>query len=452
MRIQTAVSKIYHEIYPIIRGYNSRREYAILHDLQGKSPEDVRVHQRAALAQALDFWQTLPFYRRHLERVSVDSARPISSLAEEMVETLSLHHLPRMGKEGFMAHFDELSAPKPDRRLLRLNNTGGSTGTVIRFKQNYIDSRWAAATTRLHLDFIGHRLGEPTAKIWASPIEDMLAQGRRARLGFWLSNHLFISTYGLDKARVDGILDALCAFDPVLLIGYPTSLSVFGERLRATGRKLKSLRSVWSASETLYEEMRSQLEADFGAPVYNNYGSREFGGLAMECTRREGLHLNEGRYLFEFDPVSQGLQALIVTDLYNRVQPLVRYEIHDLATPADGPCSCGRGYGLIRSVVGRSFDLIRGRNGEVVTGTFWGPVLRSKEGIKQYQVVQESFDEIEIRYIPDERTEEGCFSHFEQLIQSQFSYKIQLRWTPVKEIPPLPSGKHKFIVSRLQQG
>ncbi len=437
---------VFQSAFPLLRGYSSGRQYRVLKRLQWMKASSIRVKQQSMLEESLASWRReIPFYRDCLARAAADNESSVETLCADMIDNLELTYLPIMNKQLFMEHSRELCYSSPSTRLLRSNHTGGSTGQVFHFLQNHIDSRWSAATHRLHHDFIGVSLNESSAKIWGASLD--ADTGMREALAYRLANSTFISTYNLDPSRIDTIVDQLVAANPVLLTGYPTSISVFARRMSERKIRLPRLRAVWSASETLFPVVRDQLEEELCAPVYNNYGSREFGGLAMECTRREGLHLNDGCYLFEYKKHAEGLYALLVTDLHNRIQPLIRYEIGDLVRRAEQPCSCGRGHGLLSHVEGRTFDLIHGPNGEVVTGTFWTLVLRSKPGIRQFQVVQETPDRFRIKLVTDSNFQLVHLQEFEEHIQNQFHTPVDIRWERVDDIPPMPSGKFRFIIS-----
>ena len=88
-----------------------------------------------------------------------------------------------------------------------------------------------------------------------------------------------------------------------------------------------------TAGEQLTAAVRADIESTFGCPVQNRYASAEFPGLSMEC--RHGLfHVNSDWYLLEpvdenYQPVAPGVVSytVLVTNLANRVQPLIRYDL-----------------------------------------------------------------------------------------------------------------------------
>lgn len=59
---------------------------------------------------------------------------------------------------------------------------------------------------------------------------------------------------------------------------------------------------------------------------------------------------------------------VLVTNLFNRALPLIRYELSDLVTIADGPCPCGRSHLRLASIQGRREKVLSlpGRNGRPV--------------------------------------------------------------------------------------
>ena len=98
----------------------------------------------------------------------------------------------------------------------------------------------------------------------------------------------------------------------------------------------------------------------------NNYGATETGAYtAGGCDRHTGLHLFEDQIQFEvvddeYQPVPDGEQGsrLLITNLFNRTQPLIRYELNDLIIRSPDPCPCGRPFPLLKSIEGRSDDVL----------------------------------------------------------------------------------------------
>ena len=118
---------------------------------------------------------------------------------------------------------------------------------------------------------------------------------------------------------------------------------------------------VFSASEVLTGETRRRIEQAWGRRPFDVYAATETAGIAAECQVHRGLHLFEDLVVTEVvdgdhRPVPPGVpgEKLLVTVLFGRTQPLIRYELSDTITSSDRlRCPCGRPFALIEGIQGR---------------------------------------------------------------------------------------------------
>jgi phenylacetate-coenzyme A ligase PaaK-like adenylate-forming protein len=137
-------------------------------------------------------------------------------------------------------------------------------------------------------------------------------------------------------------------------------LARLAEEQRA-GRLQLELLSVTSTSETLLPELRETIRDGFGAPIVDTFGSTE-GLVGASAPDDEVIVFNSDGCIVELldeqnRPVPDGTPSakILVTNLTNRLQPLIRYEINDcfVRRPADPA------HGLLRArVEGRSDDVL----------------------------------------------------------------------------------------------
>ncbi|OGR45284.1 MAG: hypothetical protein A2X35_03295 [Elusimicrobia bacterium GWA2_61_42] len=141
----------------------------------------------------------------------------------------------------------------------------------------------------------------------------------------------------------DAALDLLrraAGGEPEFLIARP---DVLGAGLAAARRgklpPFRKLKAVLTVGTALGEEVRAAASEMLGAQVYNMYASTELGYVALGGPGCEGwLHVDEGDHLVETGPGNE----LIVTDLNNRVTPMLRYATGDVAWLERRRCPCGR--------------------------------------------------------------------------------------------------------------
>jgi phenylacetate-coenzyme A ligase PaaK-like adenylate-forming protein len=154
----------------------------------------------------------------------------------------------------------------------------------------------------------------------------------------------------------------LNAFQPVIVGGYPSVLEVLAKQQDA-GRLHIHPVLMNAAGETLTDPVRQHIATAFRCSVGNYYGSSEAVGLTFECKHKQ-LHVNSDWYILEpideYDqpvPPGQLSQSVLVTNLANRIQPIIRYKMGDRVTISPDTCLCGSPFPVIH-VIGRTDEVL----------------------------------------------------------------------------------------------
>lgn len=169
--------------------------------------------------------------------------------------------------------------------------------------------------------------------------------------------------------------------------------------------------------EVFPDEVRAALREAFGCSVLNSYGACETGAIALDC-RHERLHVIEDVLKLESvdaagRPVPDGEigEAVLVTQLYNRIVPVIRYRLEDRVRMGVGPCPCGSKYRWIASIEGRSsfatlFQLDAPGGGKAdLVGWKLQLHVAGTEGIRNAQVVFEAPARLRIGVIPSDEAQ-----------------------------------------------
>lgn len=160
---------------------------------------------------------------------------------------------------------------------------------------------------------------------------------------------------------VDEIVKRLNVIQPDLLSGYATMLARLAAEVDAGRLRIAPIQ-VSSTSETMLSEMRSAIREAFGVSVFDGFGSTE--GLVGKTGPDDDVFaFNSDMCIVELvdadnRPVPPGApsEKVLVTNLYNLAQPLIRYELTDTFTRQ--PDAGGHGH-LRARVQGRSDDVLR---------------------------------------------------------------------------------------------
>lgn len=150
------------------------------------------------------------------------------------------------------------------------------------------------------------------------------------------------------------------------LLGFPAYLRhmalVARDELGIDPRTL-GLRSLGSH---MGPENRRSLEELWGAPVYDMYGTNESGMMACDCHVRNGMHIMEDTYFLELvdpetnRPVAEGERGNIhITCLYKYAAPVIRFNVNDVSSFAQGQCACGGTFRRLEKIHGRSDNMVK---------------------------------------------------------------------------------------------
>jgi phenylacetate-coenzyme A ligase PaaK-like adenylate-forming protein len=154
-------------------------------------------------------------------------------------------------------------------------------------------------------------------------------------------------------------------------------------------------RRITTNSEPLLPETRDAARKAWNLEINNMWGCVEVGHIGIECDAHEGLHRSDDLIITEFvdhndrptaDP--EVIDRVLVTSLFGRTLPLIRYELTDVPVPGTQPCSCGAAFPLIISVKGRSDDNFLYPGGIQIHPLVFRTPLGQNSRIEQYQVHQ----------------------------------------------------------------
>lgn len=189
------------------------------------------------------------------------------------------------------------------------------------------------------------------------------------------------------------IVAGLNAARPTVLTGYPSVIHLLA--LEALAGRL-SIDPNWVATsgEQLTDDIKRSVRSAWGVEIYDTWGCTE-GIFACSCSPGRPMHLPDDLAIVEpvdenNDPVPYGQPAtkILLTNLYNKTQPLIRYEINDPMTMIDEPCECGSGHRRITDIQGRLDTYFEYENGTIVHSIGMQGVLLGDPNVVEVQVTQ----------------------------------------------------------------
>jgi len=410
------------------------------------SPEQWKAWQEERLAFVLHRAATrVPFYRHQWDERRRKGDRASWDLLENW---------PVLGKEPLRANPRAFVAEDCDIRRMYHNHTSGTTGKPL-------DLWWSRETVRGWYALFEARwrrwYGVSRHDRWAILGGQLVTPVTQRKPPFWVwnqaLNQLYMSTFHLSRKVIPYYLEALSKHKIKYVYGYTSSLNVLAQEIIRSGYTCPPLAVVLTNAEPLFEHQRRAISQAFGCPVRETYGMGEIVIGASECGEGH-LHLwPEVGWVEIFrdsedTPVSNGeIGRLVSTSLLNADMPLVRYAVGDRSAGVQShePTDCGCNLPLLAKIEGRSNDLLVTPDGRPI---YWlNPVFYGMP-VEEAQIIQESLDQIRVRYVPAVGfSREDARSIMTRLQQRMGNVEVVLE--EVSEIPREANGKFRAVVCKL---
>jgi phenylacetate-CoA ligase len=437
-----------HLMIPLHERLLGRSTFACFRELtatQWLTPDALRTLQRAKLRELLvAAVRECSFYRRRFaERgLTPDRGDPFDVLGR----------LPLIDKSTLKSFRADLTNARVPGGPIPFN-TGGSTGEPLIF---FFDRRRIAydkaARMRSHAWF-GAGPGSREIYLWGSPAE-LSRQDRLRNLRDGLTNEKLLSAFCMSPERMRDYLRQIETYRPVSLFGYPSSLALlceFGER-EGVRVCVPSLKVVFVTGEVCDDGQRQGIEAFFGVPVANGYGSREGGFLAHECPHGS-MHVTAESVVLEIVdeagcslPIGESGEV-VVTHLDNYAMPFIRYRTGDVGRLLPGVCRCGRGLPRMDVVAGRRTDHLVAADGTLAHALSLIYVLREIDAVREFRIHQRRDRSVDVLVVPGPVFCEEHRVRIRRGVQRRLGEAIPVRIRLVDTVEPLPSGKHRYVIS-----
>lgn len=365
-----------------------------------------------------------------------------------------LRRLPTMDKADARVNVDRIRWRGVPGGAFKYN-TGGSSGQPLIFYFGRQRQASDAAGRIRARRWWGVDLGEREVYLWGAPAElDKTDRKKTIRDG--LLNQLVLNAFEMSAANMDRYLSAIEAYRPRSVYGYASSIALLAGRAKTVRKRLRlpGLRVVCTTGEPLYPQQRALIEEVFGAPVANEFGSRDIGFTAHESPQGQMLLMSESIVLEVLDrdgePCAVGeLGEAVMTGLCSDAQPFIRYRTGDMVRASSESCRHGRGLHVLGEVVGRSTDFVVRSDGTVMHALAVIYVLRAVDGVAEFKVIQHTVRDIEVLVVATAGWTDVAERKIEQGLAARLGSEARIRVRRVDAIAAESSGKYRYVVSHV---
>lgn len=377
-----------------------------------RGPERIAARQRAFVQEFVEFARThSPYYQRLYQQLPATihalSDLPVvtkPALMEHFDDWVTDRSVTRAGVETFMTDKTRIGHHFLNRYLLYTSS--GSTGEHAIFVQdkdalisyrtmNILSMGWDTLRAVMHA---GGR--------WV-----MIAATTQEHLGstsaFKLLERIPVLKLLFKQVRIlsmtlplTELVRELNEYQPHALIGYSALVANLASEQNAGRLHIQPL-LIGTGSEWIPREEHARIRTTFRCAVHDVYAAAECPSIAFSCEHGY-MHSYSDRVLIEavdqaYQPVAPGERSytLLLTNLLNRVQPVIRYDLNDSVTVRPDPCPCGNPFPAFY-LEGRKNDPLV-LNGKTIYPGVAIEMFQYIPGVERFQVVQTGPDRLRLR-------------------------------------------------------
>jgi phenylacetate-CoA ligase len=265
---------------------------------------------------------------------------------------------------------------------------------------------------------------------------------------------VYFSAYHISAKNVANYINGINKYHVQYMTGYAMSNFFLARFIHEANIQVNEQKAVITSSEKLTQEMRDSFKAAYNCKTFDSWSGVEACALVSEC-EYGNLHISPDAGIVELldddmKPVPPNtLGNVYCTGFLNYDQPLIRYAIGDSMMLSSETCACKRSMPLIKEIVGRTEDVVIGKDGREMVR--FHAIFNGLTTVSSAQVIQHKIGEIILKVVPvtlkvsDEEKE-----LMKQRVYSQLG-DVEILIEEVNDIPLTANGKFKAVISTVQR-
>ncbi|MDY0293450.1 MAG: phenylacetate--CoA ligase [Candidatus Methanomethylophilaceae archaeon] len=391
------------------------------------------------IGQLSDLKDRSPFYREKFKDTELSTIR-----TQEDFEKLPFTDKPEL-RDAYPLGLQAV----PDREVVRIHSSSGTTGTpvIIPYTKQDVDD-WAIMFERCY------RMAGVTEedRVHITPGYGLWTAGIGFQAG---AERLGAMCIPLGPGNTDKQIRMMVDMGSTVLTATSSYALLLAEEITRRGLNGSiRLRKALIGSERWGEKMRRRIAEELGVELYDIYGLTEvYGpGIGISCGCGTGMHYWDDYVYFEIidrdgNPVPDGEYGeLVITTLRKQGAPLIRYRTHDMTRIIPGTCPCGDLHPRIDILVGRTDDMVKVKGVNIYPGQV-DEVLRDVEGVSsEYQVMIDHLNgkDIMTLFFETPARDPDALRELEATVRDAFKSKVGVTVVPkAVGIGDLPRSEKK---------
>ena len=355
-----------------------------------------------------------------------------------------LRSFPVIDKNTIVNNYSDFRSSEFVHQKNHIMCTSGSTGQPFRIEQNREKRTRVLAEILYFSNKVGYEVGSSFVALINR--ETVL---KKPFFKQFLQNNWALYTRHYDDESIREIVDSIIKREVhTTLLSYASTLEVLCNYLEKNKLRIDNITGIISGAEALTSKTRKRLHQLFpSAAIVSRYSNQELGVLAQDYDE-DVWELNKANYFIEILDINEDkpvpnntIGRIIVTDLYNRAMPVIRYDTGDLGIFSQD----SSGEKILTKIHGRKLDLLYDTSGNPISFFSLDDLFETNYDVKQYQIVQNNLNDIQINVIMKDGKKINELEVVDK-IRIIFGNDMAVKINYLNSIPITKSGKFRCVI------
>jgi phenylacetate-CoA ligase len=417
-----------------------------------RGQEEMTAARNSAFCDLVRYcYEWVPYYR---EVMIKEGIKP-----HEIRGVADVVRFPILTKDDIRTAGDRIRSKVAENGTVLVRRSGGTTGEPIASRIPPLARALETYSFLRGLEWMGWEPGMKMVNLFGGslglkPSSTGLRGKVIASVKDLAMGNVWLPGFGISEGNAKEYITAIQGAGDCIVMGYASTLLILAKMVKRFGMDRHRVRCVFSTAEYLPETWAQSIGEAFSCSVKSYYGCGEVNSLGYQLEQGGSYVVPDEHVIVEnvdkARRVKDGIsdESLLITALYNRAQPLIRYASGDLGEVGELSFR-GKNRTCIRTLLGRQSDIIENQDGELISPALL-PHLVFVTGlpVQRYQFIQFASRDLEFRYEAEQPLSVADEEVLRNILASHLGEKLELTIVKTSEFIVTSVGKLRVIIRR----
>jgi phenylacetate-CoA ligase len=402
------------------------------------SKDKITIWQNDKLQTLIQFaYNHTEYYNQLFDCLNIDP--------NDIRSTEDLERLPILTKKDIIDNYEKLIPDNVNEIKHKRSSTGGSTGDPLKYLLDYKSWSFSNAHTILNWERTTYNYGNKFIALGSSSINVNKKKSLKHSLYYRFKNKISLNGINMSDIVCAEYLAFIKQNKIKYIYGYASAIYLLAKY--AKSHKINVyIDACFPTSEILTPLYRETIEQSFNCPIINCYGAHDGGITAFE--HQIGFfEVGYNSIVRILDKDANNMGPALLTDLLNYAMPIINYQLGDeLQMDENKNIIYSYNGQIINQINGRTGDVIRLENGNVLTGPGF-TILFKDLPVEAYSLNKSGYNTIHCKI---KKIEAYCKQDEDTIrvsIKKQGGIDCVVELEYIEDFEILKNGKRQYFIS-----